>query len=188
MDSDDLVIIDSEPSMNGITSPATLLQSQMTKNDLEADAEPDSDTRPLIHTNIGSSKIIGKYRYHNYMRDSNDNCPHCHDFLLEALRETRLGGPPPPPPPPPLSLIPVCVIFVNLNFNLLSFDVASTATTCASYAASAFCKPSSITLLMSEIFSLHDGSCDMLFKPDNPFVRCHRFHLHLHHLHHHLLQ
>ena len=96
MDSDDLVIIDSEPSMKISTRPLAQSRDQGVKHDADSDDDFESETHPIIHTN--TMMRSGKYRYHNYLRDTNDNCAFCHDFLLQAYRERRFGACPPPPP------------------------------------------------------------------------------------------
>lgn len=95
MDSDDLVIISNEftPTIESC-APANL---GLAKRDMHSDEESELDSHPIIHTN--TMMRAGKYRYHNYLRDTNDNCSFCHDFLLQAYRERRFGSLPPPPPP-----------------------------------------------------------------------------------------
>lgn len=97
MDSDDLVIIESEPPPSTATSQATLPALVMTRHDVDSDSESETDNRPVIHTNVPMRH--GRYQYHNYLHDTNDNCAYCHDFLLQAYRERRLSPMPPPPPP-----------------------------------------------------------------------------------------
>ena len=121
MDNDDLVIIESERSTKPPSDPLALLQ---TERALEARREPDSDeesepdSRPIIHTNV--SMRHGKYRHHNYLRDTNDNCAHCHAFLLQAYREKRISSMPPPPP----MVVPVLLPNQCLT-KLLSYHAAS---------------------------------------------------------------
>jgi hypothetical protein len=84
MDSDDIVVIESGPSPNNnnnISHPCV----QAVYDDTESEEESEIDPRPIIHTNTMMRN--GKYRYHNYLRETNDNCPFCHDFLLQAYRE-----------------------------------------------------------------------------------------------------
>lgn len=134
MDSDDLVIIDSEPSMSVVNSPAALPQLKTAKNDVESDEEYGSNSHPIIHTNIIMRN--GKYRYHNYLKDTNDNCAFCHDFLLQTYRERRFGAFPPPPPP---LVVPVgCTGPLNVNsLNERAASTSSTATATATTAANA---------------------------------------------------
>lgn len=95
MDSDDLVIIESEPPPSNETSHH-VSRLEIAKQEVYSDDESKPDTHPVIHTNVLMRH--GKYRYHNYLRDTNDHCSHCHDFLLQAYRERRFSGFPPPPP------------------------------------------------------------------------------------------
>lgn len=96
MDLDDLVIIESEPPSNRGVLHAAPSELKIKKQDVDSDGESQPDTHPIIHTNVYMRD--GRYRHHNYLHDTNDNCSHCHDFLLQAYREKRFGGFPPPSP------------------------------------------------------------------------------------------
>lgn len=76
MDPNNFVIVDSEHS-----------------EDVDSIGKPEADKRPIIHT----SNLLhhGPYRYHNYLRDTNDKCLLCHDF---PHRERRFEACSPPPP------------------------------------------------------------------------------------------
>lgn len=90
MDSEDLVVIDSGPAMHGNTSSSSDTSDEAFEKDNDTDNDSETDFRPLIHTDTDIRS--GKYRYHNYMRESNNNCELCHDLLLQAWRDIRFGS------------------------------------------------------------------------------------------------
>jgi hypothetical protein len=125
MDSDDLVIIDDEFTPHNPSDTFAPAKLDLAKRGIDSDEESDSNSHPIIHTNTFMRN--GRYRYHNYLRDTNDNCTFCHDFLLQAYRERHFGA----CPPPPALMAPVgrCEI---LNGDPLSDHTASPAAPTAS--------------------------------------------------------
>lgn len=110
MDSDDLVIIDNDFPPSASVKTYAPAEQEVAKRDSNADEESDNDSYPIIHTN--STMRNGKYRYHNYLQDTNDNCAFCHDFLLQAYRERRFGTF--PPPPPLMALVGCCELLEKI--------------------------------------------------------------------------
>jgi hypothetical protein len=128
MDSDDLVIVESERSTKPPPDPLALLQMEMAlkaRREPDSDEESEPDLRPIIHTNVPVHN--GKYRHHNYLRDTNDNCAHCHAFLLQAYREKRISSMSPPPP----MALPVLLPKHCLT-KLLSYHAASSSSAASS--------------------------------------------------------
>lgn len=122
MDSDDMVVIESGPSPNNshISQPCTE-RVEAVYDDTESEEESEIDPRPIIHTNTMMRN--GKYRYHNYLRETNDNCPFCHDFLLQAYRERYSTE-----SPFSAMVTPVGCVF-NANVSMLNESTASATTT-----------------------------------------------------------
>lgn len=129
MDSDDMVIIESEPPPSNDVSHLCLQKAPTIHDDTDSDDKSESDTRPVVHTN--NMFGIGKYRFHNYLHDTNDNCPYCHDFLLQAYREKDHGV--------FLSssmVVPVCCADMSGILSLI--DLKASTTTAAATDANAF--------------------------------------------------
>lgn len=131
MDSDDLVIIESEPLPNRGAPHVAPPGLRIEKQDVDSDDKSQPDRHPIIHTNV--SMRHGRYRYHNYLHDTNDNCSHCHDFLLQAYREKRFGGFPPPSP----ITAPVRYLKVPERCSLMCCTASASSATAASAAANA---------------------------------------------------
>lgn len=103
MDFDDLVMIEREAKVNATTTTVSRARHKMAKEfDTDSESEAAGDTRPIIHTN--TTMRNRKFRYHNYLCSTNDNCADCHEQLLQAYRDDLFRLPPPPPPPPPMPM------------------------------------------------------------------------------------
>lgn len=100
MDSDDLVIIDAETPMSVRPSSVAHRRLGIRQKHVDSDEESESDTHShpidIIHTTC-MTRRINKYRYHNYLKNTNDNCAVCHELLLQAYREEVFDSSPPPP-------------------------------------------------------------------------------------------
>lgn len=110
MDSDELVIIDNDFTPSAVVEPSVPQRLELAKRDIDSEDEPEVDSHPIIHTNMPIRN--GKYRCHNYLRDTNDNCAFCHDFLLQAYSERHFGAY--PPPPPMMAPVSRCVVSMKI--------------------------------------------------------------------------